>query len=70
MQGGFVLLGAGVLLDLVFHVLAASIGTDASHSGGVAGAIHALALTGMVVTFGGLLLVAFRPQGAVRRKDT
>ena len=64
------LLGAGVVLDLVFHLAAAVTGADASHSGGVATTIHGLVLAGMAVTFGGLLQVAFRPQGAIRRKGT
>ena len=70
MRAGFVLLGAGVALDLVFHLAAALTGADASHAGGVAMTIHGLVLVGMAVTFGGLLRVAFRPQGATRRKET
>jgi hypothetical protein len=70
MRGGFVLLAAGVVLDLAYHALAAVNGTDISHSGVLAMAIHAVVLAGMVMTFGGLLQVAFRPQGAVARKET
>ena len=70
MRAGFVLLGAGVVLDLGFHLGAALTGADASHAGGVAAAIHGLVLAGMAVTFGGLLQVAFRPQGTVERKET
>ncbi|MDQ3957441.1 MAG: hypothetical protein M3273_03870 [Actinomycetota bacterium] len=70
MRGGFVLLGAGVVLDLVFHLAAAFTDADASHSGGVATTIHVLVLVGMAVTFGGLFQVAFRPQGAARRRET
>ena len=64
------LLGAGVVLDLVLHLAAALTGSDVSHAGGVATTIHGLVLVGMVVTFGGLLQVAVRPQGAIRRKET
>ena len=70
MRAGFVLLGAGVVLDLVFHLAAALTDADASHAGGVATTIHGLVLVGMAVTFGGLLQVAVRPQGATRRKET
>ena len=70
MRAGFFLLVAGVVLDLVFHLLAALTETEASHSSGIATAIHVLVLAGMLVSFGGLLQVAFRPKGAVRRKGT
>ncbi len=70
MRAGFVLLGAGVVLDLVFHLAAALVDVDGSHAGGVATTIHGLVLAGMAVTFEGLLQVAFRPQGATRRKET
>lgn len=70
MRAGFKLLGAGVALDLGLHLAAALAGVDTSHAGGVATAIHVLVLVGMAVTFADLLQVAFRPQGAVERKET
>nr|QEO74148.1 hypothetical protein [uncultured bacterium] len=70
MRGGSALLGAGVVLDLAFHAVAVFTGGDASHAAGFAATIHALVLAGMAVTFGGLLQVAFRPQGTARRKET
>lgn len=70
MRVGFLVLGAGIVLDLGLHALApAGVGT-ASHSGVVATAIHALVLAGMGVAFAGLLQIAFRPQGAATRKET
>ena len=70
MRAGFSLLVAGVVLDLVFHVIATLTETEASRSNGLATAIHGLVLVGMLVSFVGLLQVAFRPKGAVRRKET
>ncbi len=70
MRAGFLVLAAGVALDLGYHALAAAGVGTASLSGGVATAIHAVVLAGMAVTFGGLLQIAFRPQGAVTRKET
>lgn len=70
MRVGFLMLAAGVVLDLGYHALAAADLGTTSHSGAAATAIHALVLAGMAVTFGGLLQIAFRPQGAVRRKET
>lgn len=70
MQAGFLLLAAGVVLDLAFHVSAAVTGAAASHAGGVATTIHGLVLVGMTVTFAGLLQVALRPKRATRRKET
>lgn len=70
MRGGFGLLAGGLALDLLFHLFAAFTEADASRAGGVATAIHALVLAGMVVTFAGVLQIAVRPQGAVGRKET
>jgi hypothetical protein len=70
MRAGFSLLAAGVILDLGYHAFVALTRTDISHSGVLALAIHAVVLAGMAVTFGGLLQVAFRPKGAVARKET
>jgi hypothetical protein len=70
MRAGFVLLGAGVVLDLVLHLGAAFLGAEASHAGAFATTIHGLVLAGMAVTFAGLLQVAVRPQGAIRRRET
>ena len=70
MRAGFGLLAAAVALDVVFHLAAVLTDAGASHAGGVATTIHALVLVGMCVTFAGVLQVAFRPQGAVTRKET
>ena len=70
MRVGFLLLAAGVALDLGYHAAAAAGLGAASHSSGVATAIHVLVLAGMAVTFAGLLQIAFKPQGAVKRKET
>lgn len=70
MRAGFSLLAAGVVLDFAIHVTAALTESVVSHSSGVAAAIHGLVLAGMLVSFGGLLQVAFRPKGIVRRKET
>ena len=70
MRAGFGLLAAGLVLDLVFHLAAVFTDAGPSHAGGVATTIHALVLAGMLVTFAGVLQVAFRPQGAVTRKET
>lgn len=68
MRPGFLLLGAGAVLDVAYHALAATAGS-ASHSGGLATAIHVVVLAGMVVTFAGVIRVGFRPQGAAERKE-
>jgi len=70
MRAGFYLLGFGLLLDLAYHLVAALAGADVSHSSVFATAVHGVVLAGMVVTFGGLLQVAIRPQGTVIRKET
>jgi hypothetical protein len=70
MRAGGLLLALGLLLDVVYHGLSALGVGDASHSGVVATAVHGVVLAGMVVTFGGLLQVAFRPQVTARRKET
>ena len=69
MRLGFLLLGLGLALDLAYHAASAIGGGAASHSSLAATSIHAVVMVGMVVTFGGLLQVAFRPQKVVDRKE-
>lgn len=70
MRLGFLLLGLGLALDLVYHVALAIGRGEASHSSVAATTIHAVVLAGMAMTFGGLLQVAFRPHKVVNRKET
>ena len=70
MRLGFLLLGLGLALDLVYHATLAIAGEAASHSDVAATAVHGVVLAGMAVTFGGLLQVAFRPHKVVNRKET
>jgi hypothetical protein len=67
---GFLLLGVGLALDLAYHALVALGGARASHSGAFATSVHAVVLAGMAVTFAGLLQVALRTQGILKRKET
>lgn len=70
MRAGFLLLAVSLVADGAYHVIAAIGPASASHSGTVATAVHVVVLAGMAVTFAGVLQVAFRPQGAVRGKET